>query len=198
LSLKENIEMVKEELNSEEKFFENAVKAERFIKKYRNALIGGVSAVVVLVIANVLYNADKQATAEAANAAYAALLQNGDDAAAQAELQKLNPALYDIWKLSGAVASGDAASLEKLTTSTAPAVSDIAAYELAALTRDAKKLDTYSYRQDAIYKELAAVENALLLIQSGDAKAARAKLAMVGKESPLYGVAELLMHYGVK
>ena len=73
MSLKENIEKVKDELNSEEKFFENAVKAERFVKKYRNAIIGGVSAVVVLVIANVLYEADKSATAEAANAVMARL-----------------------------------------------------------------------------------------------------------------------------
>jgi hypothetical protein len=198
LSLKENIEMVKDELNSEEKFFENAVKAERFVKKYRNAIIGGISAVVVLVVANVLYEADKAATAEAANAAYAALLQNSGDAEARSELKKLNPALYDIWTLSSAVASKDTKALEKLSSSKAPAVADIASYELAAATRDPKKLDAYSYRQDAIYKELAAVENALLLIQSGNAKAARAKLAMVTKESPLYQVSRLLLHYGAK
>ena len=120
MSLKENIEMVREELNSEEKFFENAVKAERFVKKYRNAIIGGISAVVVLVVANVLYEADKEATAEAANAAYTTLLQNGENAEARAELKKLNPALYDIWELSRAVASTGKstviASPENLTT----------------------------------------------------------------------------------
>ena len=121
MSLKENIEMVREELNSEEKFFENAVKAERFVKKYRNAIIGGISAVVVLVVANVLYEADKEATAEAANAAYTTLLQNGENAEARAELKKLNPALYDIWELSRAVASKDAKLLERLSASKAPA-----------------------------------------------------------------------------
>jgi len=35
LSLKQDIEMVKEELNSEEKFFEKAVLTERFVKKYK-------------------------------------------------------------------------------------------------------------------------------------------------------------------
>jgi hypothetical protein len=38
LSLKENINMVREELNSEEKFFEKAVITEKFVKKYKNLL----------------------------------------------------------------------------------------------------------------------------------------------------------------
>ena len=77
-------------------------------------------------------------------------------------------------------------------------MADIASYELAAQSRDPKRLDAYSYRQDAIYKELATVEHALLMIESGDAKAARAKLAMITKESPLYPVSTLLLHYGAK
>ena len=35
LSLKTDIEMVKDELTSEEKFFEKAVVTEKFIKKYK-------------------------------------------------------------------------------------------------------------------------------------------------------------------
>ena len=198
MSLKDNIEMVKEELNSEEKFFESAVKVERFVKKYKNAIIGGVSAVVVLVIANVFYESDKRATEEAANSAYTLLLNNGNDTTAEAELKKLNPDLYDIWKLSGAVAGKDQAALETLTTSKATAVADIASYELAALSEDAAKLDSYSYRPNGIYKELAAVESALLMLQSGDTEGARSKLGMVSPESPLFQVAQMLMHYGVK
>ena len=35
MSLKEELEMVKEELSSEEKFFEKAVITEKFVKKYK-------------------------------------------------------------------------------------------------------------------------------------------------------------------
>ncbi len=198
MSLKENIEMVKEELSSEEKFFENAVKAERFVTKYKNAIIGGVSAIVVLVIANVLYEADKESTAEAANAAYSVLLQNSDDVQAKAELEKLNPELYDMWSLSNAVAAKDAAALKTLSTSKAIAVADIASYELAALNKDAKALESYSLRPDAIYKDMAVVESALLMMQQGDMQNAHTKLAMITQDSPLYQVAKLLSHYGVK
>ncbi len=41
MSLKENMDFVKEELNSEEKFLEGFVKLERFFKKYK--LIDGKS-----------------------------------------------------------------------------------------------------------------------------------------------------------
>ena len=48
MSLKDNIEMVKEELNSEEKFFERSVITERFVKKYKNAIIASVVVIVLL------------------------------------------------------------------------------------------------------------------------------------------------------
>jgi len=198
VSLKENIEMVKEELNSEERFFENAVKAERFVKKYKNAIIGGVSAFVVLVIANTLYQANNRATLEAANSAYSLLLKNSDDAVAKAELEKLNPELFEMWSLSRALQSKDRAALEKLSTSKAPTVADIASYELAAMSEDAAALEAYSLKPNGIYKELAVVEGALVLLQKGEVPSAHAKLVTVPKESSLYQVAQLLMHYGAK
>ena len=59
LSLKENIDMVKQELNSEEKFFEKAVITEKFVKKYKNMMIASVVAIVVLVAANIGYEANE-------------------------------------------------------------------------------------------------------------------------------------------
>lgn len=198
MSLKENIGMVKEELNSEEKLFESAVKAERFVKKYRNLIIGGVAGVVLLVAANALYEANQEVQFEAANAAYATLLKDSSDASAKADLERLNPKLYDMWALSQAVENNDTATLETLSSSKSVAVADIASYELAAMTRDMSKLDAYGLRQGAVYKDLAIVENALLLMKEGKLEAAHGKLEMVGEESPLYQVAQLMLHYGVK
>jgi len=42
LSLKTDLEMVKDELTSEEKFFEKAVVTEKLVKKYKKVIIGGV------------------------------------------------------------------------------------------------------------------------------------------------------------
>lgn len=198
LGFKDNIEMVKEELNSEEKFFESAVKTERFVKKYKNKLIVAVVAIIVLVAGMAVYDARKNSRIEAANEAFATLQKDASNVEAARNLKELDSALFDVWTLSGAVASGDKDTLEKLTASTAVAVSDIASYELAALTGDAKRLDEYAYRQNALYRDLALVESAVLLLEKNDTDAAREKLKMLAPDSAMYKIGQLLLHYGVK
>ncbi len=198
LSLKENIEMVKEELNSEEKFFENAVKTERFVKKYKNMLISGVVGVVVIVVALALYNANKEAKVEAANKAFSALQKDATDKQAAAELQQVNPALFDVWQLSNAIAKSDISVLKILSKSKTLVVSDLASYELAALNSDTKLLENYAYQQNAIYKDLALVESAVLLMEKNELEAAHQKLQSITSDSSMYGVSRMLLHYGVK
>ena len=55
MSLKTDIDMVKEELTSEEKFFEKAVVTEKFIKKYKNTLIAVALVVMVGIVGDVIY-----------------------------------------------------------------------------------------------------------------------------------------------
>lgn len=198
MGFKDNIEMVKEELNSEEKFFESAVKTERFVKKYKNKLIVAVVAIIVLIAGMAVYDARKNSRIEAANEAFATLQKDASNVEAARNLKELDSALFDVWTLSGAVASGDKDTLEKLTASTAVAVSDIASYELAALTGDAKRLDEYAYRQNALYRDLALVESAVLLLEKNDTDAAREKLKMLAPDSAMYKIGQLLLHYGVK
>lgn len=198
MSLKENIEMVKEELNSEEKFFENAVKAERFVKKYRTPLIVTVVALIVFVIANVLYTSSVERNVEASNAAFAKLMNDSSDEAAKNELRSLNPELYDVWALSNAVATNDTAVLETLSASTVDIVADFASYELAVMKEDSKMLNDYAYRQEAIFKDMALIETAVLMLEAGKIDEAHTALKSVAIDSPVYKVSRLLMHYGVK
>jgi hypothetical protein len=198
LSLKENIEMVREELNSEEKFFESAVKTERFIKKYKKPLIGAVSAIVVLVAGMAVYNASMNAKIEAANDVFVILQKDPADAEAAQKLKELDPALFDVWELSKAIASEDTEALQRLSSSQAIAVADIASYELAAITNDVKKLDAYAYGQNAIYRDLALVETAVLLMEKGNIDGAHEKLKMLAPDSAIYKVGQMLLHYGAK
>lgn len=198
LSLKENIDMVKEELNSEEKFFENAVKTERFVKKYKNMLIGAVAGVVIIVTAMALYSSNQDAKIEAANRAFSALQKDSTNKQAAAELEQVNPALFDVWQLSNAITSKDAPALKKLSKSKTVAVSDMASYELAALNSDVKLLENYAYQQNAIYKDLALVESAVLLIEKNEVEAAHQKLQGVTSNSPMYDLSRMLLHYGAK
>ena len=198
LSLKENLEMVKDELNSEEKFFEKAVITERFVKKYKKPLIGAVVAIVLVVVGNLAYTASEQNRIESANQTLAKLQQNPKDELALARLESLSPALHDVWVYSQAIAQKNAADLEKLKNSKALLVKDASTYEAAEYKEDLASLESYSEEQKAIYKDLAAVMSAVILMDKGKIDEAHDRLQMISANSPLAQMASALMHYGVK
>lgn len=198
LSLKHDIDMVKEELNSEEKFFEKAVITERFVKKYKNVMIGSLVAIVLVVGANIAYDLNKKSQMNASNEALAELNKDANNAGVLARLQSLSPNLHDAWLYSKAIADKDLATLEKLKDSKAMLISDLASYELAQNKKDMAGLDAYSLQQNAIYKDLAQVQSAVLLMNEGKIEAAHQKLALITEQSPLSKTAKALLHYGVK
>jgi hypothetical protein len=198
LSLKENIAMVKDELNSEEKFFEKAVMTEKFVKKYKKPLIGAVVAVVLIVVANLAYQASEQNRIESANETLSILEKNPSDDVALAKLGTLSPVLHDVWLYSQAVADKNIKALKDLKDSKALIVNDVAQYEAAEYKGDIKELQAYSQKENAIYKDLSIVMSAVLLMQDGKVEDAKSKLSMINESSPLAQVATALMHYGVK
>ena len=198
MSLKENIEMVKEELNSEEKFFEKAVITERFVKKYKNIMIGAVVAVTLFVIGDVVYTINKQQRLEATNKALLTLEANPNDKTTLATLASLSPTLHDVWVYSQAVVAKDVQTLETLQNSKALLIGDLSSYEATQHLQDFNKLQNYSQKQNAIYRDLAQVQMALLLMNENRLDEARSQLSMISVNSPLAQLSRALMHYGVK
>ncbi|WP_457745729.1 tetratricopeptide repeat protein [Sulfurimonas sp.] len=198
MSLKNDIEMIKEELNSEEKFFEKAVMTEKFVKKYKKLMIASVVLVVVIVTGDIAYNISEQNRISTANEALLQLEKNPADKDAKSTLEALSPELYSVWQYSQAVVSDDVSTLEKLKNSKALIVNDVAAYEVAQAKNDLQALEAYSENQNAIYKDLAQVEAALILMNQGKTDEAHSKLAMISATSPLAQIAQALKHYGVK
>ncbi len=198
MSLKENIEMVKEELNSEEKFFEKAVITERFVKKYKNLMIGAVVAIIVIVIANVVIDSNKATTVKEANKTLAILLLNPSDENTQTIMKNLSPALFDVWSYSQAVVNKDIQTMKGLQTSKATLIGDLATYEVASQSADVQELNDYAMRQGAIYKDLAVVQSAIILLNKNEIDKAHNELHKVSQQSPLSKVVLALLHYGVK
>ncbi len=198
MSLKENISMVKEELSAEEQFFEQAVKTERFVKKYKTPLIGLVVAVILAAAGTAGYNAYSDSKRAEANAAYTALLKDPGDAKALKTLKSEAPGLYAAWQMDQALKSGDVKALRQLEGSKAAEVADVSAYEAAAKSRDMKALGAYANRQDAFYKDLAIIDGAVLLIKAGKVEEAHQRLKLVDANSPVAPLAAALAHYGVK
>lgn len=198
MSLKQNINMVKEELNSEEKFFEKAVITEKFVKKYKNLMIGSIVLIVIFVVSNVIYDSNKQSTIKEANAVLAKLSIDTNNESLKTSLKQLSPNLYDVWLYSQAVVSNDIDKLKSLSTSKTILVSDLANYEVASRTNNSDKLLDYSMKQDAIYKDLALVQNAILYLDKNEVNKAHAELKKVSQNSSLKSVVLALLHFGVK
>jgi len=198
LSLKENIEMVKEELNQEEKMFENAVKTERFVKKYKMPLIGAIVAVIVVIVGNALYKANVMAKVEASNGAYLALLASPTDADARQVLKENNTALFDAWKLQVAMKNTDEKTLASLKASKNEVVADLATYELATIKKDKAALNAYAQKSGAVLKDMALLNEAVLLMKEDKIEEAHARLALIDEKSSLKNTAKMLQHYGVK
>jgi len=198
LSLKENINMVKEELNSEEKFFEKAVMTEKFVKKYKNLMIGIVVLVIIVVISNIVYNSNKQSTIKEANEVLTKLSLDPNNESLKIKLEQLSPNLHDVWLYSQAVVTNDIEKLKSLSASKAIIVSDLVKYEVASRTNNNEKLLDYSMKQDAIYKDLAIVQNAILYLDKNEIDKAHAELRKVSQNSPLNQIALALLHFGLK
>lgn len=198
MSLKENMEALKEELSSEEKFFESAVRTERFVKRYQKPLMALVAASLLAVGGAIGYQAYTDAKLESSNTAFNLLLVNPADTQAEQTLKNDNPELYDLWKLSRGIAQNDVSILEGLKNSEAFGVADIASYEAAAIKGDTQSLEQYTKKQGALYKDLALLELAVAAIEKGDVASAHQKIALISEDSPLYQVAAALSHYGVK
>lgn len=198
MSLKNDIDMVKEELNSEEKFFEKAVMTEKFVKKYKYLMIGTFAAVVIAVGGNMAYELNKSSTVTAANESLVALESNPSDAAALSSLKSLSPELHDVWIYSQAITNKDLQALKTLENSKAPILKDLISYELAGESKDVATLNSYASNQDAIYRDLAQVQSAVVLINEGKIDSAHTKLSTISESSSLYKVAKALQHYGVK
>lgn len=195
MSLKNDLEMVKEELNSEEKFFEKAVVTERFIKKYKNLMIGGVVALVLGVGINIIYNISEQNRIEESNKILAKLQLDNTNSNLEKELKSLSPTLYDAWKYSSALENDAKEKLKEMANTKTFLVKDLVKYELS---QDAQGLESYAQMQNATYKDLALVQSAVLLMKENKIDEAHEKLAMIREDSSLYKVASTLLHYGVK
>ena len=153
---------------------------------------------VVAIAANVAYSINKQSQITAANNALSTLSEDATNSEALLTLKSISSELYDVWIYSNAVATKDMATIKELTSSSAVMVGDLAKYEIAQDAKDAASLDSYASTQDAVYKDLALVQSAIILMNNSQIQKAHEKLAKVSTQSSMSKIANALLHYGVK
>jgi hypothetical protein len=197
LSLKENVEVIKEELSSEEKFLEQAIRAERGFKRYKKPIFGVLGALILGALSYQGLQMYHEMRLAKSNDAYLVLKKDANNQEALKTLQENNPALYEIFLFSQAMQTRDVKALQSFTSSKDPILSDVASYQLVAMSPSAQTMQSYSMKQDAVLKDIATLNSAYLLIQEGQKQKARESLSAIGMQPTAQRFAKLLQHFSL-
>ena len=189
MSIKENVDYVKTELSSEEKFLENFVKGERFFKRYKTLIFALVVVVIVGIIGFFIKDNLAQSNKFEANIAFNKVLENSDDAQSLAILKDKNPQLYDI------AIFLQAKKEAKATQISVPLLKELSKYQTALADKNITELDNLSMQNDFLLKEFAVFNKALFLANEGKFNEAKTTLALIPQTSKAFELAKLLNHY---
>lgn len=189
MSLKENVDFVKQELNSEEKFLEGFVKVERFYKKYKTLILGLIAIVIIAAIGLTVKNAMDEKNKIEANLAFEKVLNNPEDKEALIALQNSNKKLYDIAQFVIAKEKGTTVQID------VPFLKELSEYEMALKEKNIDKLNSVSMENNFLLKEFAIFNKALLLANEGKYEEAKTALNLIPDTSKAKDLANLLNHY---
>ena len=189
MSIKENVDYVKTELSSEEKFLENFVKSERFFKKYKTLIFAFVAVILIGSVGFFIKNSIAQSNKLEANIAFNKVLENSNDTQALADLKEKNPELYDVALF--LQAKKDAKSVDI----NVPLLKELSKYSAALANKNISELDNLSMQNDFLLKEFAIFNKALFLTNEGKFNEAKTTLALIPQTSKAFELAKLLNHY---
>ena len=188
MSVKENVNYVKDELSSEEKFLENFVKGERFFRKYKTLIFAIVVLAIIVPIGYVIKKDLDESNKLEANAAFNKFLESNDEKAL-ATLKDKNEKLYEIALF--LQARKDNKTVEINT----PVLKELAKFQIAMESKNTKELENLSMQNDFLLKEFAIFNKALLLTNEGKFEEARTALKQIPQTSKATELANLLNHY---
>ena len=188
MSIKENVDYVKNELSSEEKFLENFVKSERFFKKYKTLIFAVIALIILGAIGFVIKTNIDESNKIEANIALTKFLDTGDEKAL-ATLKDKNEKLYEIALFLKAKKEN------KTTEINIPLLKELAKFQMALETKNLTELGNLSVQGDFLLKEFAIFNKALLLANEGKFEESRTTLNQIPQTSKASELANLLNHY---
>lgn len=188
MSMKENVDYVKNEITSEEKFLENFVKSERFFKKYKTLIFTVIALIIVGSIGYVIKNSINESNKLEANIALNKFLETGDEKSLLI-LKDKNKELYEIALFLKAKKENKAVAVN------IPLLKELSNFQIALEAKDVSKLDNLSMQNDFLLKEFAIFDKALLLANDGKFEEAKTALNQIPQTSKAFELANLLNHY---
>lgn len=186
MSLKDNVNYIKEEISTEEQFLEGFVKFERIYKKYKFIIISTIALVVIGVVGTSVKSYIDNDTKQKANAAYNKLLVDPSDTTSLAILKESNEKLYNIFM---AMNRKEGAKVDT------PYLKELAQYINALEKSDMATLNSLTLNQEFILSEYALINKALVQTKEGKYKEAKETLKLVSKDSAAVQIADSLKHY---
>jgi predicted negative regulator of RcsB-dependent stress response len=194
LSLKDDLKSVKQELNSEEKFLESSIKLERFYKKYKFFIFGGLIALLIG-IGWYQYSAyAKEANLQAANEAFLTLLKDPESTSAKDTLKDKNPDLYALYSFSNAIKDNKIDQLDAVIEEQRAFISSVAGYEKASKQESLEPLVEYANSSNTL-KELAALQATYLYIQDGEYEKAKNMIDQIPANSKMATIVNMYKHF---
>lgn len=189
MSLKENVDYVKEELNSEEKFLEGFVRVERFYKKYKIIIILALIVIIGLVIGLYATKTIQASNKLDANIAFNKLMENPDDAEAKNTLKDKSQQLYEVALYAQSLEKGQFNETELRY------FKQLVAYQKALEEQNIDKLNEVSMEKDFLLKEFAIFNKALIQAKEGKYEDAKATLNLIPADSQVNNLVTALKHY---
>ena len=187
MSLKENVQYIKEEISSEEKFFESFFKLEKFYKKYKYLIILiVVGTLAYFISSNTISYINEQNTIEA-NAAYNKLLKNANDAESIKILKEKNTKLLE---LANYINSKDNTKDINIIY-----LKQIALYNKAIKNNDIKSLDKLIINPEFVLRDYAIFNKALIQAENKQYQKAKTTLNSIPKESAVTMLSNMLKHF---
>jgi len=187
MSLKENVQYIKEEISSEEKFFESFFKLEKFYKKYKYLIIlVVVGTLAYFVSSNVISYINEQNAIEA-NTAYNKLLKSSNDTQSIKILKEKNSKLLE---LANYINSKDNTKDINIIY-----LKQIALYNKAIKNNDIKSLDKLIINPEFVLRDYAIFNKALIQAENKQYKKAKTTLNSIQKESAVTTLSNMLKHF---
>ncbi len=179
MSLKENIEFIKEDISTEEKFFENFFKLEKVWAKYKVGIIGVVSLTAIAFVGIKATNYLALQDTIKANNAFNILMQNPADAQAKEILASTNPKLLDIIQ--------NRSQLEFLK--------EITQFNIAVDKNDIEAVNKTILNNKFLLKDYAIFQKALIQTINNKFTDAKETLKIIPQNSSVSQLSSRLSHY---
>lgn len=191
MSIKQDLQMAKAEISSDEKMLESVFRIEAFIKKYKMLFLSLIVAVIGWIAWFYISDYLKEQKAIKSTALMEKIQSNQSDESAWSELKKENLALYEMMRLSYAIKNENTQELEQVKNSTNPFIASYANYELSSMTQNLSNI------KEGAFVDLALLQEGYKLASKKEHKQALNKLNEISNTSELKDFALRIGHYGI-